>query len=288
MATAAATSLTRADALRRHIEERRARGLLDLEELEARKRAELEFHNMYRDASTKEQVGKDEYDLIYGNERFYRVTQSSLDYTTKWIDRHASGKVFLDYACGDGGNTRRAGRAGAALAVGIDLSDISVANATNLATGEGLGERCLFLQADCENTGFPDASFDTVVCSGVLHHMDLSFAFPELRRILAPGGRALAVEALNINPAIQWYRNRTPEMRTEWEKNHILGPRDLTFAKRFFDLGEVRYWHLAALVGAYAPKLTTALDRVDGYLTRVPLVQRLAWVFTFELIKPAS
>ena len=115
--------------------------------------------------------------------------------------------------------------------------------------------------------------------------MDLSFAFPELRRILAPGGRILCVEALAVNPAIQWYRNRTPEMRTEWEKNHILGPKDLVLAKRFFDIGEVRYWHLSSIAAAYAPRLLKPLNALDSVLCKVPGVRSLSWVFTFELLK---
>ena len=44
------------------------------------------------------------------------------------------------------------------------------------------------------------------------------------------------MEALSVNPLIQLYRNSTPEMRTEWEKNHILGPKDLKFAKNILML----------------------------------------------------
>jgi len=74
------------------------------------------------------------------------------------------------------------------------------------------------------------------MCAGMLHHVELSYAFPELRRVLKPGGRILAAEALNYNPAIKLYRNLTPSLRTAWEKDHILSLKDVRFAQRFFQL----------------------------------------------------
>jgi len=119
----------------------------------------------------------------------------------------------------------------------------------------------------------------------MLHHLDLSRAFPELERILAPRGRIFAIEALNYNPAIRLYRRLTPEMRTEWEKNHILGLRDLEYARRFFDLGEIRYWHIASILAPHAMPLLPVLNGIDRVLTRIPLVRLMAWIFTFELVK---
>lgn len=279
------TTTERAHELRSHIARRVEAGGIAEETLEPRKRDELAFHDKYRDESAKHDLAGDEFDQIYGNERFYKVTEASLSYTKEWIERQSPGAIFLDFACGDGGNSRRAAKAGAELAVGIDLSGLSVRNCRADAEAAGVSDNTLYLQADCENTGFPDESFDTIICSGVLHHMDLSYAFPELRRILAPGGRILCVEALAVNPVIQWYRDRTPEMRTEWEKNHILGPKDLKLARRFFEIGEVRYWHLSSIAAAYAPRLLKPLTAVDSVLCKVPGVRSLSWVFTFELLK---
>jgi ubiquinone/menaquinone biosynthesis C-methylase UbiE len=275
---------TRVNDLLAHIDARRGQGDIDLTTIEARKQEELQFHDRYRDHSKLENIDQDTFDMIYGNKRFYGITESSNSYVADWMSSNAKDKIFLDYACGDGANSQLAARGGAALAVGIDLSAVSVNNAAAAAMAAGLGNTA-FLQADCENTGFPDGTFDTVICSGVLHHMDLSYAFPELRRILADGGRVLCVEALSINPVIQWYRNRTPAMRTAWETEHILGPKDLKFAERFFKIGELKYWHLSSMAAAYQPKLLPALNKVDSALLRIPGIQKLAWIFTFELIR---
>lgn len=33
-------------------------------------------------------------------------------------------------------------------------------------------------------------------------------------------------------------------MRTDYEKNHILRFKDIGFAKRFFEVRNIRYWHI--------------------------------------------
>lgn len=253
--------------------------------LSNRKVKEIEFHDRDRDRKRKIEAGSDTYEKFYGNRKYYSATGSSRAYTKDWIEKHSKGRVFLDYACGNGSNTIVAAKAGATLALGLDISAISVTNARADAAEECTSANTLFFQADCEDTKLPAESIDTIICSGMLHHLDLSYAFPEIRRILKPGGRVLAVEALDINPAIKLYRYMTPDMRTEWEKAHILGLKDLRFAQRFFDLGEIRYWHILGIAAPHFKALAPLLHRIDAVLTRIPIIQRISWVFTFELIK---
>ena len=254
--------------------------------LDDRKLKELEFHNKDRDQSiVMESKANDTYEQFYGNKKYYRATQRSVTYVDNWIaERCKSGGVFLDYACGNGGNAMKAAKAGADLALGLDISNVSVENCKQSAVDLGLGNT-RFFQADAENTELPDNSVDTIICSGMLHHLDLSFAFPELRRILKPGGKVLAVEALDYNPAIKLYRHVTPAMRTEWEKAHILSLSDVTFAERFFDIGDLNYWHVVGYAAGKFPILTLPLELIDRVLEKIPYVQRMSWIFTFELVK---
>ena len=255
-----------------------------LDRLEERKKEEAEFHDSVRGdgASDDAEIGS--------NRRFYLAAAPVRQYVQDWISRTVSGKTFLDYACGNGGNAMKAGRAGASLAVGIDISPVSVRNATKIAAAEGLSSATRFLQRDCEATELPDNAFDACLCSGMLHHLDLSRAFPELQRVTAPGGRILCVEALGYNPVIQWYRNRTPSLRTDWEKQHILTLREVRFARRWFNVENVRY-HLMAAPAAVllpAPLRNAGIGvghLLDSVLTRIPLLQRWSWQFTFELVK---
>jgi len=252
-----------------------------LASLSPRKKAELDFHNRDRDRTQAPQ-SKDDFDKYYANKKYYSTVARSTKYIESWIATQAKGKVFLDYACGNGFNAIKAARAGAALSIGIDISDTSIANARKDAEGLGL-DNVVFVQADAENTKLPDDCIDVAICSGMLHHLDLSCAFPELRRLLAPGGKILAVEALNYNPFINLYRRFTPAMRTDWEKNHILGLSDIVFARRFFDVRDVRYWHITGYLGAHARWAAPVLDCADRVMESIPLLRLMAWIFTFEL-----
>lgn len=202
------------------------------------------------------------------------------------------GKVFLDFACGDGEKVIEAAKLGAAIAVGIDISDVRVQNGRNSAKLAGVEERCIFLQADCEQTQFPENSFDAILCSGMLHHLDLSYALPELRRILKPGGSVFALEALDYNPVISLYRQMTPGSRTAWEKEHILSLKDIDFAKRFFDIRDLKFWHLFSILGTFFRNrpalfkvLMPILNGIDKILLSIPGLRLLSWQFSFQLVK---
>lgn len=259
-----------------------------LESLGERKIEEASFHDRDR-AHHRDEIAPEE----SPNRRFYEAATLVRDHVDDWICRNADGGIFLDYACGNGLQGIAAARAGARHVVGIDISETSVRNATESAATLGVSETTSFLQRDCENTGLPDGCFDAILCSGMLHHLDLSRAFPELHRITAPGGRIYCQEALHYNPVIQMYRNRTPELRTSWEKEHILGLRDVRFAGNWFRVENTRFYLMTAPLATLLPqgplrrgglKIGHAIDRV---LTRTPFLKYWSWQFSFELVKPA-
>jgi len=253
--------------------------------LNDRKLKELEFHDAHRDRTQTEDMDEDTYEKFYANKKYYSATELSKNYVDDWISEHSKGKVFLDYACGNGFNAIKAAKAGAQLAIGIDISPISIENAKLDAAEQGVSENTYFVQADAEDTKLPDESVELIICSGMLHHLDLSCAFPELERILAPGGKILAVEALDYNPFIKLYRYLTPSMRTEWEKAHILSLKDVRYAKKYFDIGDIKYWHILSILSPHVRSLSKLLEVCDRILTKIPLVNLMAWIFTFELKK---
>ena len=267
-----------------------------LEQLEERKRLESEFHDykhkVLKDAKEKAEAEtpnapSDTYDAIFTNRKYYRAVEGASNYMADWIATESKDRIFLDYCCGIGGNSIKAAKAGAALSIGIDISENSLNRAKAAAEAEGVGDRCIFILGDAENTRLPDNSIERGVCSGVLHHLDLSFAVPELRRVAAPGARFLAGEALDYNPAIKLYRMMTPGIRTEWEKAHILSLKDVKFTRRFFDVQNIRYWHITAIAGPHLPgNLQPMLNGLDRVLEKIPLLQLMAWMFTYEMVKP--
>lgn len=259
--------------------------------LTPRKLEEAEFHDWTHGPELEAPESVATWEDEHRNMRFYAADHESARHREEWIQRNAPGNVFLDYACGRGTLTLLAAEAQASLAVGIDISPESVKQGRRRAARKGLEENTYFMLGDCENTGLPSNSIDRVITAGCLHHMDLSYVFPELRRILKPGGRVYAVEPLAYNPLIQLYRRLTPEYRTDFEKDHILTMKDLRFAKRFFDVENVRFFHLLSI--ATTPLRNTPLfngaltvaNALDRVLLRVPPIRYFAWSFAFELVK---
>ena len=79
-----------------------------------RKLKELEFHDKDRDeARVKESVAQDTYEKFYGNKKYYNTVKRSTAYIDDWIAANTKGKVFLDYACGNGVHAIKAAKAGA-------------------------------------------------------------------------------------------------------------------------------------------------------------------------------
>lgn len=266
-----------------------------LNSLEQRKMQELIFHDTWRakdleNTDSSEKGQKSEWD----NQKYYSTNSDSLNYIKNWINDNANGKVFLDYACGNGGNAIRAAKAGALASIGIDLSMDSLKNAASIAENESVGDRTYFIQTDCENTELPANSIDVMICSGMLHHLNLNIAFPEMRRILKPGGKCLVVEALKYNPIIKLYRKITPQLRTEYESRHILGLKEVELAKRYFDVEHLKYWHLFSVLAVLFRKhgrfnqVLRTLNNIDDVVLRYRPLCYLAWQFTFELHKPRA
>lgn len=254
--------------------------------LEERKRQEREFHNVREEARKADEA---EHDAFYTNRRFYSIAGRSRNYLDGWLQDNCPGAEVLDYCCGTGEMAIRAARLGARV-TGIDISDVSIESAAEAARAEGLEDRCTFIAGDAEATGFPDNSFDVIIATGVLHHVDLDAAYKEMSRILRPGGKAVCVEAMNHNPIIMWYRRRTPHLRTAYEVDHILGVDDIRKASDYFGSISSRFFHLAGI--AAIPLLGTPLFKpalgvfnlADDVLLRIPFIRRQAWqaIFTLE------
>ena len=256
-----------------------------LNNLSERKKEELLFHDRDRDEDLiKETINQGNYEKYYGNVKYYDTAIRSRNYVHEWILNETKNKVFLDYACGNGLNAIKAAECGAELSIGMDISSKSIKNAEKKSKDLDLNN-IIFYQGDAENTLLPDNSVDIILCSEMLHHLDLSYAFHELRRILKPNGKILAVEALAYNPIIGLYRKLTPNMRTKWESEHILGFKEIEFAKHFFEVKNMKFWHIIGYLGAKISFLKHFLNKVDLILEKIPLIRNNAWMFTFELHK---
>jgi ubiquinone/menaquinone biosynthesis C-methylase UbiE len=107
-----------------------------------------------------------------------------------WVCSQASGEV-LEVAVGTGRNFTFYPE-GIRL-TGIELSGEMLAIARRRAAA--LGRDVELLQGDAQALAFPDASFDTVVCTLSLCSIpDDRMAVAEMKRVLLPGGRLLLLD----------------------------------------------------------------------------------------------
>lgn len=143
-----------------------------------------------------------EYDSHYGSPAALRYRQEI--YRQILGDIPLAGKDVLDAMCGGGQNTAALEGTGARV-VGIDLSE---------GQCEQYARRFPDAQVRCGSildTGFPDASFDLIVCESLHHlHPYVNDGMRELVRLLRPGGHLLVWEpsagsVLDLARKV-WYR----------------------------------------------------------------------------------
>jgi SAM-dependent methyltransferase len=208
-------------------------------------------------------------DVRASADRFYAVAHQGYDRYRALVQEGAAGTHVLEYGCGPGSEAFDLARAGATVH-GIDISPTAIEMAKHTAVERGVDGNCSFDVMNAEALTFPAASFDRICGSGILHHLDLARAFGEIARTLKPGGRAIFVEPLGHNPAINWYRRRTPDMRTEDE--HPLVARDFAEARRHFRNVRPEFYSLSVLAAVpllrwrYFGAVRAVLEKVDQVL----------------------
>jgi ubiquinone/menaquinone biosynthesis C-methylase UbiE len=128
--------------------------------------------------------------LTLGRERTFREKILGLA-------RVEPGESVLDVGCGTGTIAilakRRVGPTGKAY--GIDASPEMIARANKKARKAGV--EVVFKNAAAQALPFPDAQFDAVLSTLMLHHLPRKARQQcacEMRRVLKPGGRVLAVD----------------------------------------------------------------------------------------------
>jgi len=256
-----------------------------MEPIEERKVKEKELHDHLRGNLA---------DSPYytSNLKFYSVTQSSRAYVKNWLAKRCKGKKVLDYCGGNGAFTIWLTEEGAE-AFGIDISPVSIDNARREANRQGVSNKVHFFVMDAENMEFESDYFDYAVANGVLHHLDLRKAYPELARVLKPSGAVICTEPLKYNPLSQLYRRMTPHLRTEWEIKHILGKDNIEMARTYFyDVHIENFFHLTTLTAVPFRNLSifdstlALLEGLDNILLKLPILKWLSWQVIFVLSQP--
>lgn len=99
-------------------------------------------------------------------------------------------KTCLDAGCGGGRFLVALARSGAKKVRGIDISEDAIAAAKHRVASRNLSDRVEIRKASVLDIPYPDATFDYVVSSGVIHHTpDPKRGFQQIVRVLKPGGK---------------------------------------------------------------------------------------------------
>lgn len=116
-----------------------------------------------------------------------------IDEVLKWANVNTATRM-VDVGCGIGGSSRHIARKFGCTARGITLSPYQAKRGNELATEQGLADRCSFQVADALEMPFPDNSFDLVWSLESGEHMpDKPKFVKELFRVCEPGGKIIIV-----------------------------------------------------------------------------------------------
>lgn len=122
-----------------------------------------------------------------------------------------AGRDILDFGCGDGAFSYLMAQRGARVS-GIDLAEEAVAFANRRHGELGTGANGFFVES-CYETHFPSSSFDGVLSTDVIEHVqDQQRFLAEIDRVLRPGGTAvistpirLTEDPLDPLHVVEWF-----------------------------------------------------------------------------------
>jgi ubiquinone/menaquinone biosynthesis C-methylase UbiE len=238
---------------------------------------EREYHNQrFADDSEREnRVG-----------RFYSAIRYGFDLYRSRVSEAVRSRRVLEYGCGTG-SLAFGMAAQARQVIGIDISDVAIDQARRAASLRGL-KNVEFAVDNAEAMQLPDKYVDVIVGSGIVHHLDIPKSMSEVRRVLCDGGVAIFAEPLAQNPVLNWYRDRTPELRSADE--HPLTVADLRGMAREFSSAKLTYFGLVApILGFFSADVkseiwtTRVMWWLDRMLCNVPGLNRYAWYCLIEL-----
>lgn len=142
-----------------------------------------------------------------------------------------NGKVFLDLGCGYGRTLLKVmGDQRPALSVGIDISDVMLAECARVARAMNLAP--VLIRADLRDLPFADACVDVVNSTAVLQHIDrsnMADVLLEVRRILRAGGVAYFgdcfVNPVSVSGTQTWIVTQLLRYRRKrnWMRQYSLG-----------------------------------------------------------------
>jgi SAM-dependent methyltransferase len=201
----------------------------------------------------------------------------------KMLTNHlAPGMTVLELGCGTGYFTRELARSGAEI-VAIDVSP----ELLEIASANCAVPNVRYEIQNAYELSYPDAVFDSVVGSSVLHHLEIEKAVCEIYRVLKPGGRISFTEPNMLNPQIAIQKN------VPWVKRKLGDSPDETAffrwpLRRLLEVTgyrEVRIDPFDFLHPKTPVPLVNPLDSVGRFLESVPVISEFAGSLYVRAVK---
>ena len=192
------------------------------------------------------------------------------------------GQVLLDAGCGEGRHCEGA----------LELNSTALTQAATRLLGKTNGSS--FLKANALTLPFTDESFDRIICSEVMEHVEnYKIAIKELYRVIKPGGR-IAVTIPTEPTELLYLALSTDYFETPGGHIRIFKPRTLSLSLQkagFIDITvgfahafHSPYWALRCLVGlssADQNKWVRLFRKLLLEATRSLPAQRIEKLFNF-------
>jgi len=201
----------------------------------------------------------------------------------KMLSRHLRpGMSVLELGCGTGYFTRELARSGAdvvAIDVSPELLEIAKANCS--------APNVRYEIQNAYELSCPDAVFDSVVGSSVLHHLEIEEAIREIYRVLKPSGTIYFTEPNMLNPQIAIQKN------VPWVKRKLRDSPDETAffrwsLRRLLEVTgyrEIRIDPFDFLHPKTPVPLVNRLNSVGRFLESVPVISEFAGSLYIRAVK---
>jgi 2-polyprenyl-3-methyl-5-hydroxy-6-metoxy-1,4-benzoquinol methylase len=192
-----------------------------------------------------------------------------------------AGKDILDIGCGEGELSTQLAKLGARVTA-VDISPDLIRVAKKRAQIDDVGDRMEFLVRDILEAPLPKGRFDAIVCSAVLHHVDIRKFFPVLLSGLKTDGVAIMIEPLGLSPFLRKLRNVVPLVTDASPGEHPLNKEELNFVLGSLTNVRATYYELVSRLQVflrnrnkidrghpYTKAILFILGCVDRFLLRV-------------------
>lgn len=181
--------------------------------------------------------------------------------------------TVLELGCGTGYFTSELVRSGAEI-VAIDVSP----DLLQLARAQHSAPNVRYELQNAYAMSYPDASFDSVVGSSVLHHLEIQPALREIHRVLKPSGTIFFTEPNMLNPQIAVQKN------VPWIKRKLGDSPDETAFFRWplrrslekNGFREIRIEPFDFLHPALAPRFIGPAQAINRVLEKMPVISEFA------------